>query len=159
MSHVDLAAITAATLGPGGWSLRSLHLRNHFFGAGGVAALAAGDWRQLQHLDLSDNELDGEAMLLFSRVRLPLLQQLDVGHNELDAHAVQLLAQADLPLLQHLDLSDNHFVDCSAMPFLAAGRWPLLHHLDISRNWCPREQGDPIQWVGAEALAKVGWRR
>lgn len=107
-------------------------------------------WPQLCVLDLSNSQLDGNAVWALTQVQWTHLKALSLNVNKLGSSGMQHLVSCSWPSLEGLEL-DDACVDAPALHCLAQGQWPELTHLSLKRN--------RIDATGMSYLLKGCWPR
>ena len=108
----NILSANVSKLAKGGWQLKSLWLRQSYFGgfaasmitaASGLTGLVACKWAQLQEVNLSDCSLTCSAMPTL--VEANWLLRIDTSCNASVAKGLKTLLQAKRPLLESLRMS------------------------------------------------------
>ena len=107
-------------------------------------------WPRLQHLDLSNTQLDANAVWALTQVKWTDLDTLYLDVNNLGTSGVQHLVSCSWPSLVWLSLN-NTCIDAPALQCLAQGQWPELTDLSLQRN-C-------VDATGISYLMKGCWPR
>ena len=128
-SYNVAARIAAQGLWP---ALRWLSLPHQQLGSFPMKPLLQTDWSQLDHSDLSDNNLNAQSLEVMVACKWPFLTSLSLRYNSLDVDDMEVLVQGKWPLLRDLDLSGNHFCE-QACNHLARGAWPNLSTLQLMK--------------------------
>ena len=114
--------------------LQSLTLFHCFIGLdSALHTVVNGDWPQLTHLDLSNNDLGDGAIQTLSQAHWPLLRSLKLSKNHFKFAGVQGIVRLDVCLLERLDLSRNRLFS-KAFKCLLKATWPRLSYLNVSDN-------------------------
>ncbi len=138
----DISSADVSELAKGGWQLKSLCLRESYFGgfvastitaASGLTGLVACKWAQLQEVSLNDCSLECSAMPALVEANWPALLRIDISCNDIGAKGLKTVLQAKWPLLETLRMSKCD-LDCEAVRHLVQGNLPCLTALDISDN-------------------------
>lgn len=87
-------------------------------------------WPQLCILDLSNNQLDGNAVWALTQVNWTDLKALSLNVNKLGSSGMQHLVSCSWPSLEGLEL-DDACIDAPALHCLSQCQWPELTHLSL----------------------------
>ena len=138
----NISSADVSKLAKGGWQLKSLCLRQSYFGgfaasmitaASGLTGLVACKWAQLQEVNLSDCSLVCSAMPTLLEANWPAFLRIDIFCNVIGPKGLKTLLQAKWPLLESLRMSKCG-LDIEAVGHLVQGNMPCLTALDISDN-------------------------
>ncbi|DBA75801.1 TPA: hypothetical protein ACH3X1_010208 [Trebouxia sp. C0004] len=142
MGENHIASADFSELAKAGWQLKSLCLREAYFGgfvasmitaASGLTGLVACKWAQLLEVNLSDCSLECSAFATLVAASWPALLRIDISCNYVGAKGLKTLLQAKWPLLESLRMS-RCALDIEAVRHLVQGNLPCLTALDISDN-------------------------
>ena len=131
-------------------------------GAAGAAALAAAAWPRLQKLELSSNNLCGEAAAALAAAAWPRLQQLNISGNPVGPMGAASLTEGKWPSLTKLNLDSNDVggVGAASLVLLGCANWTSLQTLHLEYNGLEECMGAVLdlaaaKWPGLQVLLEV----
>ena len=115
LSHLGVAApaVVASLTQAGLNNLQTLDLSHNNLNGEAFAELPKANWSRLQYLALQCNSIDAAAVSDIVKCRFPLLMQLNIWGYEVDAEGVRELVKGEWPLLQTAELTLGLFDDDS----------------------------------------------
>ena len=105
-------------------------------------------WPQLEKVQLSNNQLDADAISAIAQAKWPCLRQFTLESNMLGVAGMQHLVSCSWPRLFHLCLEDVG-MNASAVHCLTQGQWPALQILLLD--------GNNIDASGVSYLVQGNW--
>ena len=114
------------------WSrLRMLEISNNQVDVNAISLIRHAKWPHLERLLLSSNKLGVADMQHLVPCSWPLLTFLILDHECIDVPSVSCIAQGQFPALTLLSLRGNN-VDAAGISYLVQGNWPELTTLMLS---------------------------
>jgi len=110
--------------------LKHLDLSENEVNDRGFEVLSQGNWTLLEVLNLKATNMTAVGVeVIVHRAKWPQLIHLNLSQNEIDDDAIEELAQANWPLLEKLDLSYTKITKRKYLSFVLNTKWPSLEEI------------------------------
>lgn len=133
--------------------LEQLKLENRWMDAGGLRAMAAGNWPLLHYLNFNDAHLGTAGVQALAAGNWPALKVLNLADAEMGSEGLAaLLGRPWLKSLERLSLRGNNLTKQDVLDLIGSPNWSHKTDINLADNQLTREDAQEIQ----QKLGRIG---